>query len=160
MVILGFIDKILALGSPRLWWAALGLVLWALEFVTPTDLVLFVLGACALVIAVLAPVLPFFALQLVLWLGLSGVSLVLVRRYSRQPADALEAIADDTEGKTLTEILPGQPGRVLYEGNSWRALCADKTLSIPPDCPVRVAGRKGNTLLVAPIESRANEPPL
>lgn len=149
MLTLALIAKIFSFGSPRLWWAIAGLALWALEFLTPADLVLFILGACALVVAIVAPIVPIFWLQLVLWLGLSGAALVALRTLAKRLyADEPKEIEGDTEGETLTAIPPGRPGRVLYEGNSWRALCADRAAGIPSGCKVRIAGRKGNTLMV------------
>jgi membrane protein implicated in regulation of membrane protease activity len=53
-------------------------------------------------------------------------------------------------GETLTEILPGQAGRVLYEGNSWRARCDDDKLSLAPGQKVYVVSREGTTLIVMP----------
>lgn len=148
---LALIAKLFAVGSPRLWWAIAGLILWGLEFLTPSDLVLFLLGTCALTVAVLAPILPSFGLQLALWLGLSGAALVGLRALGKKLYGGSQEIEPDREGETLTAIPPGQPGRVLYEGNSWRALSTDKTQGIPANRKVRIAGRKGNTLLVAPI---------
>lgn len=150
MLTLAFIGKILTFGSPRLWWAIAGLALWGLEILTPADLVLFVLGACALAVAVLAPILPSFTLQLILWFVLSGAALASLRLVGKRLYVDSQEIAGDTEGEALTEIIPGRPGRVLYEGNSWRALCTDKTEGIPAGCRVRIAGRKGNTLMVTP----------
>jgi membrane protein implicated in regulation of membrane protease activity len=56
---------------------------------------------------------------------------------------------DATEAETLTEILPGKTGRVLYEGNSWNARC-DVGGTIAPQQRVYVVGRKGTTLIVVP----------
>ena len=150
MLTLALIGKIFAFASPRFWWAIAGLVLWALEFITPADLVLFVLGACALTVAILAPIVTPFPLQLLLWLVLSGAALVALRLVGKRLYAGPQEVEVDTEGETLTEIPPGRPGRVLYEGNSWRALCADKAEGIPSGQTVRIAGRKGNTLLVLP----------
>jgi len=157
MLTLAFIGKILTFGSPRLWWAIAGLVLWVLEALTPADLVLFVLGACALAVAVLAPIVPFFAVQLILWFVLSGAALVALRLVGKRLYADSHEIEGDTEGETLTEIPPGHPGRVLYEGNSWRALCTDKAAGIPAGHKVRIAGRKGNTLMVTLLSAEEEE---
>ena len=116
MLVLAFVTKLLGLGSPRLWWAIVGLVLWGLEFLTPADLILFLLGACALAVAVLTPILPSFGLQLVVWLALSGIALVGLRALGKRLYSGSHEIEPDTEGETLTAIPPGEPGRVLYEG--------------------------------------------
>ena len=59
--------------------------------------------------------------------------------------------SDAIAGETLTAIEPGQTGRVLYEGNSWRAECEDQEITIAASQKVYVVGRKGNTLIVYPI---------
>ncbi|NQZ63051.1 NfeD family protein, partial [Crocosphaera sp.] len=40
--------------------------------------------------------------------------------------------------------------RVMYEGNSWQAICADPTMLISPHQKVYIVNRKGNTLVVLP----------
>lgn len=59
-------------------------------------------------------------------------------------------IPDATEAKTITEILPGQTGRVKYEGCSWKACCTNKQVAIAPNQKVYVLRREGNTLIIAP----------
>lgn len=57
---------------------------------------------------------------------------------------------DAKEAQTMTEISAGQTGRVLYEGNSWRARCEDELEVIAPNQKVYVVRREGNTLIVVP----------
>lgn len=59
-------------------------------------------------------------------------------------------IKDADEAKTLSEILPGKMGKVLYEGGIWSAVCKNCTEVIPADQEVYVLGREGNTLIIAP----------
>ncbi len=66
------------------------------------------------------------------------------------PKGKVRAIADSQEAKTLTEIPPGETGRVIYEGNSWQARCEDTSATIPPNQNVIVVGQKGTTLIVLP----------
>jgi membrane protein implicated in regulation of membrane protease activity len=61
---------------------------------------------------------------------------------------------DNTVAKTLTDIPAGEKGRVLYEGGSWAAQCADPTMTIPPDCPVQVIRQQGTTLVVMPTTAQ------
>jgi membrane protein implicated in regulation of membrane protease activity len=78
----------------------------------------------------------------------STVFVLLSRRLI--PKGKVRAIADSQEAKTLTEIPPGETGRVIYEGNSWQARCEDTNATIPPNQNVIVVGRKGTTLIVLP----------
>jgi membrane protein implicated in regulation of membrane protease activity len=78
----------------------------------------------------------------------STVFVLLSRRLI--PKGTARAIADSQEAKTLTEIPPGETGRVIYEGNSWQARCEDTKATIPPNQNVIVVGRKGTTLIVLP----------
>ncbi|MEO0488409.1 MAG: NfeD family protein, partial [Cyanobacteria bacterium J06659_2] len=106
------------------------------------------LGVAAFVVALLTLVVPSFNLQVVLWMVFSLLFIVLLKRFS--PKKTPRAIAEETEGRTLTAIAPGEAGRVLYEGNSWQARCEDRTTTIDANEPVLVVGRKGNTLFVIP----------
>lgn len=135
--------------SPSLLWLIAGVILCVMELVLPTAFVEAILGVSALIVAALALVVPQVAIQVLLWLVLSVLLTVLTRRFV-PTSKATAAIADATEGRTLTEIPAGLSGRVLYEGNSWAARCDDPGLAIAPNEAVYVVGRRGNTLLVMP----------
>ncbi len=51
--------------------------------------------------------------------------------------------------EALTEILPGQTGRVMYQGTSWLAKSADASI-IHPHQHLHVVSKKGTTLIVTP----------
>ncbi|MFB8798598.1 MAG: NfeD family protein [Microcoleus sp.] len=87
-------------------------------------------------------------LQIFLWLVFSTFFVLATRRLI--PKGKARAIEDAKEAKTLTEIPPGEAGRVIYEGNSWRARCEDCDAAIPANQNVIVVGRKGTTLIVVP----------
>jgi len=106
------------------------------------------MGISAILVALLALVIPQFVPQVALWLLFSVVLTVLSRRLVPQGNHA--SIEDAKEAQTLTVIAPGQTGRVLYEGNSWQARCGDDTLTIAANQPVYVVTRRGNTLIVMP----------
>jgi membrane protein implicated in regulation of membrane protease activity len=131
-----------------LFWAILGVVLCLMELFLPTAFVESALGLSAFVVALLALVVPWFSLQIALWAVLSLVFIFLLKRFV--PKSTPYTLQDSTEARTLTDIPPGQTGRVLYEGNSWQARCDDETITIPADHPVVVVSRKGNTLFVIP----------
>jgi len=127
-------------------WLLAGVVLCLIEFVLPTAFVAFVMGLSALIVAAVSAVLPLNA-QIILWMALSAVMVLGSRRFINRKA-ALKL--DATEAETLTEILPGKPGRVLYEGNSWSARCETFEGTIAPHQKVYIVGRKGTTLIVVP----------
>jgi membrane protein implicated in regulation of membrane protease activity len=131
--------------SPIAIWLLTGFTLILVEFFLPTAFIAFVMGVSALIVAALSTVLS-LNLQIALWVVLSIALVMVSRRFiSRRAALKLDA----TEAQTLTEILPGETGRVLYEGNSWNA-CSETEGTIAPNQRVYVVGRKGTTLIVMP----------
>lgn len=150
-----FIDIHADMTTPWLWLVT-GLLLCLAEVFFPTAFMEMALGVSALLVALVALVVPNFVVQAVLWLvlstGLVWLSRPFVRRRSRP------ILMDAVEAQTLTAIPPGRTGRVLYEGNSWPARCEDHLLEIPVDEKVYVVGREGTTLVVLPerlIHSRS-----
>ncbi|WP_242059591.1 NfeD family protein [Limnothrix sp. FACHB-1088] len=131
-------------------WILLGAGLCLAELFVPTAFVAAVMGVSALVVALVSVVLPSAPLQVGLWLGLSVVMIRAARQWLDRPAPKQHW--DAIEGQTLTAIAPGQPGRVLYEGQSWAARCQDTSQAIAPQTPVYIVGRQGTTLWVLPIE--------
>lgn len=136
----------MSLGTPIFWLIA-GIILCMMEFVLPTAFVELTMGISAIIVAILASLVPNFAVQVTLWFALSIILTLLLRRLPHKPHSR---IADSQEAQTLTEILPGQAGRVLYEGNSWQARCEDEALTIAPNQKVYVTARRGTTLIVVP----------
>ncbi|MEB3295102.1 MAG: NfeD family protein [Synechococcales bacterium] len=125
-------------------WLVTGLLLCAIEALFPTAFVALVMGISALLVAIVAPWIS-LNLQILLWLVGSLLGIWASRRFIRASP---EVQWDDREATTLTEILPGQMGRVFYEGNSWAARCEDVEATIPSKHMVVVVGRRGTTLLV------------
>ncbi|GET41398.1 hypothetical protein MiSe_62100 [Microseira wollei NIES-4236] len=87
-----------------------------------------------------------FNVQVMYWMGVSLALVIWVRPTLIKRKNVV--IPDATEAKTLTEILPGETGKVLYEGCFWRARCADRFSKIEPNEKVYVLHRDGNTLIV------------
>jgi membrane protein implicated in regulation of membrane protease activity len=106
------------------------------------------MGISAIIVAFLAMVIPSVGVQVAIWMGLSVGFNLLMRRFVPKRTD--RSIEDSKEAQTLTEILPGQTGRVLYEGNSWQARCGDEEMAIAPHQRVYVIERRGTTLIVMP----------
>jgi membrane protein implicated in regulation of membrane protease activity len=134
---------------PSLLWLILGASLCLVELAVPTALVAVFLGLGALVMSILALVLPpWLGLQVALWIACTASIAWLGHRFlpKRSAIDFTH-----TEAQALTAITPGQLGRVLYEGSSWRAKCGDGVSSIAPDQQLHVIGREGTTLLVVPM---------
>jgi len=135
--------------SPSLLWLLAGSILCLVELFVPTAFVAFLMGLSAFLVAIVARILPtVFPLQVVLWLSLSTVLVWLSRRFLPHPRASKSL--DAKEAQTLTEIPVGQTGRVIYEGNSWRARCEDELEAIAPKQKVYVVRREGNTLIVVP----------
>ncbi len=134
---------------PSFLWLIVGTCLCLVEFVLPTALISVFLGLAAIGIALLVLILPIaIPLQIFLWVLLSGGLAWLSQRFlpKRSAIDFSQ-----TEAQSLTAISPGQVGRVLYEGASWRAKCGDDSSYIVPNQPLHVIGREGTTLLVVPM---------
>ncbi|MDF5706800.1 MAG: NfeD family protein [Nostoc sp. S4] len=131
-------------------WLLAGAVLCLTELFLPSAFVAFMMGISAFIVALLSGVgLINLWLQIVVWLLLCTILIVLSRRFI-QPRRRKSKIRDAVIAETLTEILPGKTGRVLYEGNSWQARCDDDKFSIAPHQRVYVVRREGTTLIVIP----------
>jgi membrane protein implicated in regulation of membrane protease activity len=133
--------------SASLFWLLVGLALCGVEAILPTAFTAFTMGISALMIAVIAILIPeAIGVQVMLWLALSVALVYLSHRFL--PHRDRQKLLDRTEAEALTEILPGQTGRVMYEGASWRAKSADESITIQPHQPLYVIGREGTTLIV------------
>ncbi|AFY34005.1 NfeD family protein [Calothrix sp. PCC 7507] len=136
--------------SYTLIWLLAGSALCLTELFLPSAFVTFLMGMSAFVVALLSRVgLVSLWLQVVVWLLLSTLLVAGSRRFVQRRRRSSK-IQDATIAETLTEILPGRTGRVLYEGNSWQARCDDENLSVAPDQRVYVVRREGTTLIVMP----------
>lgn len=134
--------------NPTIFWLLAGAALCLMELFVPTAFVIFMMGLSAFVLAALSLVLPSVSVQVALWMLLSVLSIFFLRRLL--PKTKVAALSDAQEVETLTEIPAGAAGRVLYEGNSWRAKCEDETLAIAANQRAIVVRREGNTLFVMP----------
>jgi membrane protein implicated in regulation of membrane protease activity len=123
-----------------------------MELVFPTAFVALIMGIAALLIAAISLFVPYLTLLVTLWLVFSALLVVFSRRLFT-PKRKISNLGDAHEGETITAISPGKTGRVLYEGNSWQAKCADPTQAIAPQQKVYVVGNEGNTLIVLPDKS-------
>ena len=130
-------------------WLIAGACFCLSELFIPTAFVAFMMGISALIVALLSLVLGSIWLQALSWLLLSASLIYLSRKYISPPRRKSK-IRDAVLAETITEIPAGKTGRVLYEGNSWRARCDDDKAFIAPYQRVYVVRREGNTLVVMP----------
>jgi membrane protein implicated in regulation of membrane protease activity len=130
-------------------WLIVGACFCLSELFIPTAFVAFMMGISAFIVALLSLVVGNLWLQALAWLLLSTSLIVLTRKYISPPRRKSK-IRDAVLGETITEIPAGKTGRVLYEGNSWRARCDDEQAFIAPYQRVYVVRREGTTLIVMP----------
>lgn len=135
--------------NPTLVWLVAGAGLCLAELFLPTAFVAFMMGISAFLVALVSLITPNLSLQVILWLVFS-TSLVLLSRRFLPKAKKSSKIRDAIIAETLTEIVAGKEGRVIYEGNSWRARCEDTSCAIASHQKVYVVRREGTTLIVVP----------
>jgi membrane protein implicated in regulation of membrane protease activity len=137
--------------SPSGLWLITGTVLCLIELIVPTAFTAVCMGVSALLVSLVALVVPsWFGLQLAIWMLLSGGLVALGYRINKKRTS--RKIQASTEAEALTAMMPNQTGRVLYEGASWRAKCADGVESIAPHDKLHVVDREGTTLIVMPMD--------
>ncbi len=135
--------------SPAFVWLLAGIALCLAELVLPTTFIVFNLGLAAILVSLVALVLPAANLLIALWVIFALLGVWASRRFLI-PKKQRQDLGDAREGKTLTTIPPGKTGRVLYEGNSWPAQCVEESMTISVAESVYIVERQGNTLIVMP----------
>lgn len=136
--------------SPSGLWLIIGTALCLVELVVPTAFTAVCMGMSALLVSLLAVVVPsWFGLQVAIWMFLSCGLVAIGYRTNKKRTS--RKIQDSTEAEALTAMMPNQTGRVLYEGTSWRAKCADGVESIEPHQKLHVVDREGTMLIVMPM---------
>lgn len=127
----------------------------ALEFAIP-GLVIIFFGAGAVITSILTAIIPGLrsgiGWQILIWLGASSLSLVFLRKYLSKVfrGNMLTDTGDKVSGKTaeVTEqITPDSPGRVHFEGTTWKAVSYTETLEKGER--VTVLKQEGLTLIVS-----------
>jgi membrane protein implicated in regulation of membrane protease activity len=139
--------------SPSGLWLIVSAGLCLLELLVPTAFTAVCMGVSALMVSLLTLVVPSsFGVQLSIWI-LGSCGLVAVGYQINNERTSSE-IRSSTEAEALTAIMPNQTGRVLYEGSTWSARCAEGTEeSIAPQDKLSVVGREGNLLIVMSMHS-------
>ena len=135
--------------NPTIFWIIVAGILCSMEFIFPTAFVSFMMGVAAFLVAVVSLFLPQYTLLVGLWL-LFSTALTIFSRRLFTPKRKISITGDDSEATAIGGIPAGSAGRVLYEGNSWRAKCADETRDIAPNELVYIVRKQGNILIVLP----------
>ncbi len=152
------VDVYLQIGTtvnPVQVWLFVSAFLFAVEFLIPipTFFIAEALGVGALLTALFLYInfvpLPLGG-QVIIWLIFSSGFVWYSRRWLPKYSPLI--LKESSVGVTTTEILPGEAGRVKYDGVSWRAICEDPTLSIGENVKVQIVDKRGTTLIVLPVE--------
>lgn len=139
-----------------LFWSLLGLVAILSEFVIP-EFVMFFVGVGALatagLVAFFPPIGGSIPLQVLSWLGFTVLSLVALRRHFKSAFGGTifsrkqrESAVTGKHAEVVEEIAPETPGRVRFQGTTWRAVSYNEALL--PGVHVEILEQKGMTLIV------------
>ncbi|TAD96315.1 MAG: NfeD family protein [Oscillatoriales cyanobacterium] len=132
--------------TPPILWLIVGVVLSAIDlFIQKTQpqkyrFYVLMMGVSALIES-------FILWRIFYWMGISLALSIWIR-----PIFIVRkkfVIPEATEATSISEILSGETGMVIYEGASWKARNEDNQV-IAPRQKVYVLRREGNTLIVVP----------
>lgn len=137
-------------------WSLLGLAAILSEFFVP-EFVMFFVGLGALATAALVALIPAaggsIPLQITSWLGFSVLSMLLLRRRFKSAfagtifdRSRRETAAAGEEAEVVEPISPDSPGRVRYQGTTWRAESYGEELG--EGARVQILKQEGMTLVV------------
>jgi membrane protein implicated in regulation of membrane protease activity len=143
--------------SPVLIWFICGIAFFVTELILPGFIVFFFgLGAWCTALVQYAYPLPLSG-QLMVFLGASLVTLLLLRAWlrsvflgsSRREEDSVTVEPDRGTGTIVEDIVPPASGRVKYGGTFWRAE-ADRPIA--SGTVVRIVAQKDLLVQVEPME--------
>lgn len=143
------------MSSPAFLWLIIGGILCFMEVIFPTAFVEFAMGLSAIIVAGLALIIPYNNILIIFWMFIS-VALIFLTKKFMMPKRRDLIFEESQEAVTITVIEAGKTGQVMYEGNSWSAICEDENIKILPDEKVYIVSRSGNTLSVLPIKFLKN----
>lgn len=141
--------------SPPFLWSLLGLLLISAEMFIP-GFVIFFFGSGAIITGFLSVLFPGistnFALQGIIWILSSGLSFGFFRKKFAKifRGTILNEKIDTDLGhtvKVIEKITPEKPGRVRYQGTSWKAI--SYTESFEPGTRVDIVEEKNLTFIVS-----------
>jgi inner membrane protein len=140
--------------NPIFIWAVIGLIFVGAEFFVPGVVIVF-FGLGALLTSILSGLIPglkhSMALQIILWLASSSLSLAFLRKYLskvfRGKMVTVDGSAPSGKIAEVTEsISPENPGRVHFQGTTWKA--TSFTESFQPGEKVEILKEDGLSLIV------------
>ena len=145
--------------NAALLWFIVGLILALAEFVMPGFIVVFFgFGAWLTAAAVWLGLIESFNAQLIVFLVSSIASLLLLRKRGEKYFKGLiskrlegETSMDDIRGQKAiasTDVLPGNPGEVEFNGTAWKA---ESGVKIVKGSQVEIVERRGLVLVVKPV---------
>ncbi|AQQ70252.1 hypothetical protein SMSP2_00596 [Limihaloglobus sulfuriphilus] len=153
-----FLETLRGFLSPVWLWLVVGIILLILEFEIPGLIVFFfAVGAFATAVVCLIPDVP-LSIQLLVFLTVSIVSLLLLRKYLKnifhgytQSNPDESVIEEDFKGKkvlVISGIAPGRPGKVEFNGTGWEAEADEE---IPADSLVEIVNIRNLSLIVKKV---------
>ncbi len=141
-------------------WLIVGTILLVLEFVVPGVVLLFFgIGAWGVMAVVYFFDIP-FVWQLIIFLGISLISLFFLRKWVMQilhrtpKTDAENSIVTkDYIGKTVItqEIVNEQKGSVAFQGSYWQARIQEAGEAIPSGTRVRIVAVETTIFIVEKV---------
>lgn len=142
-----------AMAPSLLWFASAALLLLLTLLGVDNDGLLLVAGLAALLLTLVAILLPLLppSLRLILFVGLVVTGYALLRRWSagqREGALPLSAAAERAE--VISGFDADGQGRVRWQGQSWAAVNLAPESRLPAGSQVMVMGRDGTRLQVLP----------
>ena len=138
-------------------WFGGGVILCLIELFLPKTwqkhykLVPLMMGVSSLIVALFIwryTFLEDLRFQIAYWMGLSTACVIWVRPMLLKGKKF--TVPEATKARTLTDILPGETGQVLYEGCIWQARTDGYQGAIASNQRVYVVRREGNILIVLP----------
>ncbi len=141
--------------NPPFLWALLGLLLIASEMIIP-GFVIFFFGTGAIITGILSAIIPGlsgnFALQGLIWILSSILSFSFFRKKFARifRGTILNREIDSDVGRSaevIEAISPDKPGRVRYQGTSWKAISYTETFE--PGTKVDIVKEENLTFIVS-----------
>lgn len=141
-------------------WLIAGLLMIGAEFIIP-GFVIFFFGVGAIILSVLTWLIPGlrsnYILQLILWLASSGLTLAFLRKFfskifkGKEQRDTGEDEFVCKTAEVIEPILKNKPGRVSFEGTTWKAIAYDEIIKAGDI--VEILKKDNLTLIVRKVHS-------
>lgn len=145
-------------------WLIAGLLMIGAEFILP-GFVIFFFGIGAIILSGLTWLIPGFRsnyiLQFIIWLASSGLTLVFLRKFFSKifkGKEQRQTAEDEFVCKTAEVIEPiseNRPGRVSFEGTTWKAIAFDETIKVGD--MVEILKKENLTLIVRKLHNSEDD---